>query len=273
MEATSNEGEIAQPQQQKRATSDAHFRAFDAYPWAKDQRFFEALMAMLGSGRMDTSNISRSLLDREKSLSITLQARMWWYQTMQGIVVERNAYEVYASSSSSSPPDAAILAKVDVVRENMEKYKAAKAAKLAAAANSVPASAQDSNNIPAWMTQAPQKVDLNKKADDNSTRDMAAGGDVGASYPAQFQAIIEAVTTGKPVAGVREIPNTVVRQEGITPIGKMQAPPKPWERKQQSTPASAILGAGSSKTGGEEAASHSSLIDQEFPPIADANTE
>ncbi len=37
------------------------------------------------------------------------------------------------------------------------------------------------------------------------------GGGNGAPYPEQFQAIIEAVTTGKPIAGVKEIPDTVLR--------------------------------------------------------------
>jgi hypothetical protein len=74
----------------------------------------------------------------------------------------------------------------------------------------VKGSGPEDDQLPAWMAQAPQKVDLSKKADDGDAHGGVGEGQ--APYPAHFQAIIEAVTMGKPVPGVREIPNTVVRQ-------------------------------------------------------------
>jgi hypothetical protein len=136
--------------------------------------------------------------DRQQALGIALQARIWWYQSRLGVEIPRDGYEAYClSSGGSSRPDAALVAKIDDIRRRM-----------AAAEDQTPASSGQ-QQLPAWQTQAP-KADLRVKADDGITRDDSGGQD--APYPEHFRAIIEAVTTGKAVSGVREIPNTVVRQ-------------------------------------------------------------
>lgn len=189
--------------------------------------------------------------DRQTALGISLQARIWWYKSRLDVEIDRAAYENHLkenSPSSASCPDPALLAQVQEIQQRM------------AAASSVPA----------WQLQAP-KVDPSQKAEDGSPS-HASDGD--APYPAHFQAIVEAVTLGKPVPGVREIPNTVVRQpvsssltytalrkltavpKGITPVGKMQPPKKPWERNQD----------------GISATTASELLNQEFPPVLDDTT-
>lgn len=135
--------------------------------------------------------------DKQTALGISRQARIWWYKSRLDISIDRTAYENYISSSpsaASSCPDPALLTQVEEIQQRM------------AAVAATP-------NLPAWQLQAP-KVDPGKKADDGTSNHAAGGSGAGedAPYPAHFQAIIEAVTMGKPVPGVREIPNTVVRQ-------------------------------------------------------------
>lgn len=144
--------------------------------------------------------------NQQTALGISRQARIWWYKSRLDIEIDRTAYENYLadSSSSSSPssvqcPDPALLVQIEEIQQRM--------AAVAAAAKP---------DLPAWQLQAP-KVDPNKKADDGTSNHPPSAGGTGeggqeAPYPAHFQAIIEAVTMGKPVPGVREIPNTVVRQ-------------------------------------------------------------
>ncbi|KAM7222028.1 hypothetical protein V8F06_002533, partial [Rhypophila decipiens] len=200
-------------------SNNALFAKFDSYPWGRDRPFLQGLVAMLGPLNPG--------YDRQTALGISLQARIWWYKSRLDIQIDRTAYENYiqqqqpvAANSSSPPPcpDPSLLTQIQEIQERM----AAVAAKP---------------DLPAWQLQAP-KVDPNKKAEDGlsnhqSSSSAAATAGEDAPYPAHFQAIIEAVTMGKPVPGVREIPNTVVRQPGITPVGKMQAPQKPWERSNQ----------------------------------------
>ena len=225
------------------AERDADFTKFDDYPWVKDRAFLQGLTAMLGP-------LSNSF-ERQKALGVTLQARIWWYKSKFNIDIDRTAYEDFASSrrqvdgaaAAAGPVDSSLLDKMEDIQRRM---------------GSVPDTT--SGNLPAWMVEAPQKVDLNKKADDGAVRDAQAGGG-NAPYPAHFQAIIEAVTTGKSVPGVREIPNTVVRQEGILPVGKMQAPLKPWERQRQTAAVEEVAIAGGLAGG--------NLLDREFPAVAD----
>ncbi|EQK98822.1 hypothetical protein OCS_05462 [Ophiocordyceps sinensis CO18] len=35
---------------------------------------------------------------------------------------------------------------------------------------------------------------------------------------------------GKPIPGIRQIPNTIARDPSIKPVGTRAAPKKPWER-------------------------------------------
>jgi len=152
--------------------------------------------------------------ERQKALGVTLQARIWWYKSRLNIDVDRNAYDSYASSSHHPyQPDSALLDKVEEIQRHMGLM----SDNSAAAAPDSFANGFDGGNssrLPEWMVSAPRKVDLLKKADDGATRSPHGDGGGGhdAPYPAHFQAIIEAVTTGKPVPGVKEIPNTVIRQ-------------------------------------------------------------
>ena len=143
--------------------------------------------------------------ERQKALGITLQARIWWYKSRLGIDIDRAAYEGYCTSgtAAASAVDSSLLVRIGDIQQRMG---------LAPTSDE-----SSSSSLPAWMVEAPQKVDLNKKADDGARSgggpDRGSGsGNGDAPYPAHFQAIIDAVTTGKPVPGVREIPNTVVRQ-------------------------------------------------------------
>ncbi|ESA43617.1 hypothetical protein GE21DRAFT_3256 [Neurospora crassa] len=218
----------------------AAFKKFDAYPWIKDRSFLQGLVAMLGP-------LSNGF-ERQKALGISLQARVWWYKSRFSIDIDRSAYENYLLPSSSpstpshsqipnSPVDAQLVDKLAEIQQLM---------------GTTPVSASD-DDLPAWQVQAP-KVDLLKKADDGDADGAERGANGNAPYPERFNAIIELITNGTPVPGIKEIPNTVVRQPGISPIGKMQAPQKPWEKKQQQAAAANLV-------------TSEVMIDREFPPL------
>ncbi|KAK1776706.1 hypothetical protein QBC45DRAFT_418724 [Copromyces sp. CBS 386.78] len=221
----------------------AAFKKFDAYPWIKDRSFLQGLVAMLGP-------LSNGF-ERQKALGISLQARVWWYKSRFNIDIDRSAYENYllSSSSSSSAPAHSQIPNSPVDAQLVDKL-----AEIQQLMGTTPASASD-DDLPAWQVQAP-KVDLLKKADDGDANGAERGADGTAPYPERFNAIIELITNGKPIPGIKEVPNTVVRQPGISPIGKMQAPQKPWEKKQQQQAAAA------------NPVTTEVLIDREFPPIS-----
>ncbi|KAH6621240.1 hypothetical protein B0J18DRAFT_221353 [Chaetomium sp. MPI-SDFR-AT-0129] len=215
--------------------TEAAFRQFDAYPWVRDRSFLQGLMVTLGPSLISANDG----FSRQKALSTTLQARIWWYKSRFNTDIDRNLYESYSDSQNqqSGRPDVAILSKLAEIQQRM-------------GGGGSSSSGGEVRNIPAWQLNAP-KVDLSKKADDAGNHVNVGDG---APYPENFQALIEAVTLGKPIPGIKEIPDTVVRPPGVTPFGKMKAPRKPWEKD---SPA--------------DAQGHDSVfgnvVDKEFPPL------
>ncbi|KAK4101024.1 hypothetical protein N658DRAFT_449929 [Parathielavia hyrcaniae] len=225
----------------QRGDSDAAFNKFNSYPWARDRSFLQGLMATLGPSLLTNAGNG---FNRQKALSTTLQARIWWYKSRFNTDIDRASYEAYVASRplSEKSPDASILAKLEEIQQRM-------------GGGVPPSSAGGSGqDIPAWQLNAP-KVDLSKKADDGASHHANANaGDSAPPYPENFQALIEAVTTGKPIPGIKEIADTVVRPPGVTPFGKMKAPRKPWERDvpSDSSAQASVLG---------------NVVDKEFPPL------
>ncbi|KAK4237642.1 hypothetical protein C8A03DRAFT_44525 [Achaetomium macrosporum] len=215
----------------------AAFKRFDSYPWARDRSFLQGLMATLGPTLLNKSNDG---FMRQKALGTTLQARIWWYKSRFDLDIDRISYEAYSTSHPSTSPDGAILAKLEEIQQRMG---------LGASSSSSTTGQTQTQNIPAWQLNAP-KVDLSKKADDRASHT----GD-GAPYPSDFEALVEAITTGKPVPNTKKIPDTIIRPPGITPFGKMKTPRKPWEKDAPSDIAAqpSIFG---------------NVVDKEFPPLS-----
>ncbi|GAB1313037.1 hypothetical protein MFIFM68171_03247 [Madurella fahalii] len=239
MDATASHDQGVVPPQQSMGGPNAEFKKFDTYPWVRDRSFLQGLMATLGPSLASKSDG----FIRQKALNTTLQARIWWYKSRFNVEIDRAAYDDYTTSHQSSNPDSAILTKLEEIQQRM---------------GTAPAlsSAGDQNQnqaIPAWQLNAP-KVDLSKKAEDAGTHTNTSSG--GTPYPDNFQALIEAVTMGKPIPGIKEIPNTVVRPPGVTPVGKMKAPRKPWEKD---LPSDALT----------QTSALGDVIDKEFPPLPD----
>lgn len=127
--------------------------------------------------------------DMARATSISLQARTWWFSTKQGVTIAPDSYTAYLASHPGTPyPEPAILALIEDVQRRMGV----------------------TGPVPSWQAHAP-KADLGVKAADGAAKGEGAGGGDDAPYPEHFKAVIEAVTLGKPVPGIKEIPNTVVR--------------------------------------------------------------
>ncbi|EGS23886.1 uncharacterized protein CTHT_0005950 [Thermochaetoides thermophila DSM 1495] len=215
------------------------FKKFDSYPWEKDRQFLQGLNASLGP---IISN-QHDMFMRQKALSITLQSRIWWYKSHFGCQIDRIKYEAWTLNHPETNPDHKILKKLDEIR------------KIMGLPPAVPVPDPDvTKNIPEWQLNAP-KCDLSKKAEDVGGRSTEGG----APYPEDFQALVEAVTQGKPIPGIREIPNKVVRPPGISPYGKAPAPPKPWEKNR--------AGENTQKEWALQG-----VCDKEFPPLEEDNS-
>ncbi|KAG9501249.1 hypothetical protein J7337_006933 [Fusarium musae] len=174
----------------------AIFTAFDTYPWSKDKNFMSGLYAILGEPGQQ--NPQASLAD------MAIHARIFYYAQRIGVNIDFSAYKAWlASDPDYQPPD--------VLPEEYRQRDVA-----------------DASPVPAleWQKAAPKTdlyIDRKAAAAQSGSQDQP-------SYPMGFAEMIQLIQEGKPVPGIRQIPNTVVRDPTVKPIGARAVPRKPWEK-------------------------------------------
>ncbi|UNI20032.1 hypothetical protein JDV02_006163 [Purpureocillium takamizusanense] len=102
-----------------------------------------------------------------------------------------------------------------------------------------------------WQQAAP-KADLYVDRSAVPASQSAPGGAGEPNYPMGFAEMLKLLQEGKPIPGIRQIPNTLARDPGVKPVGSRAAPKKPWERDEVIAPPDMDL-------------PHS--LDTEFPPL------
>ncbi|KAJ4254876.1 hypothetical protein NW762_009674 [Fusarium torreyae] len=175
----------------------AIFTAFDTYPWKKDKMFMSGLYAILGEPGQQ--NPQASLAD------MAIHARVFYYAQRIGVNIEFGAYKAWlASNTDHQPPD--------VLPEEYHQRDEANA-------SSAP--------VFDWQKAAPKTdlyVDRKAAAAQSGTQDQP-------NYPMGFAEMIKLLQEGKPVPGIRQIPNTIVRDPAVKPVGARAVPRKPWEKE------------------------------------------
>ncbi|KAL4723274.1 hypothetical protein ACLX1H_009764 [Fusarium chlamydosporum] len=151
------------------------FTAFDTYPWKKDNNFMSGLNAILGEPTQQ--NPQASLAD------MAIHARIFYYAQRIGVNIDFGAYKTWlASKPDHHPPD--VLPEAS--RQQDE-------------ATSAP--------VLDWQKAAPKAdlyIDKKAAAAQSGSQDQP-------NYPMGFAEMIKLIQEGKPVPGIRQIPNTIIR--------------------------------------------------------------
>lgn len=182
--------------------ADHVYETLETYDWDNDVEFQAGLSAILGTNSTP-----------EQIAELTLRARCFYYSRC-----------VAAACFSKS------LSLIRCRKHNVDiDFDAYKAYHTARAAKSGP-----TNGVPSTTT---------------STSTEAAGGILPTSsnpnepsvpYPSSFAHIVELVTTGQPIPGIMEIPDTVLTGQGTQPAKPKRR--KPWEKDDASATQSAEHG-------------------------------
>jgi hypothetical protein len=201
---------------------DAIFGAFDAYPWKKDPAFMSGLQAILGDPKAGTP--------LETLRDMAAHARIFYYSQRIGTAIDFARYQAWHSQQTSGegPPD--IIPK---------EYREA----------AVPASSPPP--LLPWQQAAP-KAEL--FVDKTAAAQPSSGGEP--NYPMAFAEMLKLLQEGKPIPGIRQIPNTVARDPSVKPVGTRIAPKKPWEKDTSVTESASV-----------SAPQHGQTLDLEFPPV------
>ncbi|KAH6610245.1 hypothetical protein Trco_000265, partial [Trichoderma cornu-damae] len=204
---------------------DSVFKAFDAYPWTKDSAFLSGLRAILGAPN-STNPQGGSLRD------IATHARIFYYAQRIGVQIDFASYQAWLSQHLDHQPP-------HIIPHDYEQL-----ADVGKQPESPPSSATP------WQQAAP-KADLYV---DRSLQSQASGEGGEPAYPLAFAEMIKLLQEGKPIPGIRQIPNTIERDPTVKPVGSRPVPKKPWEKE-------ALAAAGADAAGDEN------TLDLEFPPM------
>ncbi|CCF37956.1 hypothetical protein CH063_01804 [Colletotrichum higginsianum] len=227
---------------------DGMFKAFDTYPWNRDKAFMSGLEAILGDPNTENPQGSPS--------DLAIHARVFYYAQRIGVTIDFARYKDWlARRPDYTPPD--ILPeeyKSTNLTSKLNNLSTGKDKDEPAADPAAPEPA------PSWQSAAP-KADLYVERNPASQADGPGQGGDEPAYPIGFAQMLEMIQKGIPIPGIRQIPDTVVRDASVKPFGKRAAPRKPWEKD--------ITTAESSSVGVIESPS---VVDHEFPPLDDVAT-
>ncbi|KAM0343707.1 hypothetical protein ACHAPU_008298 [Fusarium lateritium] len=176
----------------------AVFTAFDTYPWTKDKNFMSGLFAILGEPGQQNPQASLS--------DMAIHARIFYYAQRIGVKIDFGAYKTWLDSDTEHQAP-------DVLPEEYRQL-----------------DETISPSAPAldWQKAAPRAdLYIDRKA---AAAAAQSGSQDQPNYPMGFAEMIKLIQEGKPVPGIRQIPNTVVRDPTVKPVGTRTAPRKPWEK-------------------------------------------
>ncbi|OHW99835.1 hypothetical protein CSPAE12_01409 [Colletotrichum incanum] len=245
---------------------DGMFKAFDTYPWKKDKAFISGLNAILGDPNTENPQGTPS--------DLAIHARIFYYAQRIGVVIDFARYKDWlVRHPGYTPPD--ILPEEYKLRSTQDTATPSTTAGSsdAASASDVPGLTSKLNNLstgkekeepaaaalttesaPSWQAAAP-KADLYVERKPPSQADAPGQGGDEPAYPIGFAQMLDMIQKGVPIPGIRQIPDTVVRDASVKPFGKRAVPKKPWEKDLPAT-----------ETAKDEA-EKSSVVDAEFPPL------
>ncbi|KAJ2972878.1 hypothetical protein NQ176_g6908 [Zarea fungicola] len=187
---------------------DAIFRAFDSYPWTKDTAFMRQLtISNLQSGLHAILGDPNSPNQQGSPADMATHARIFYYTQRIGVNIDFTSYQSWLTSNRDShvPPN---ILPPEYLRNGRD---------------NAAATVSQATSVLDWQKAAP-KTDL------YVDRSAAAAAGEQPAYPMAFAEMIKLLQEGREVPGIRQIPNTIVRDPTVKPVGARSAPRKPWEK-------------------------------------------
>ncbi|KAL7268920.1 hypothetical protein RUND412_008434 [Rhizina undulata] len=190
----------------------AGFEALQAYDWTEDREFQAGLQAILSSAPTPS-----------QAAELTLRAKCFFFSKKSGIPLNFDAYKFWLSQQlpdSGSPPNPN---QASTICEQIEHSQQGGIHNTASAEGTPIDTSSPKFNSEEYPDNAPSLFPHSGEFDEPPL----VTGKTDAPYPMSFAHIVELITTGQPIPGIREIPNvlnTALPSEATRPKRL-----KPWE--------------------------------------------
>lgn len=186
---------------------DASFEAILTYDWDNDHEFQTGLAPILANATTP-----------EHAEELKLQAKCYYFSRQSGIPISFELFKHYAAGKGSNPPTEA---GPDPPAFKSSFRPSTLHTPEPSNPNTLQISSQDPPPTPsAFYPGAPPPTPM------NPSEPTPAGPDK-APYPTSFAHIVELITTGQPIPGIREIPNKISEEKPSESIQSKRK--KPWE--------------------------------------------
>lgn len=168
------------------------YEAIERYAWAQDVEFQTGLASILATS---------SGVEAE---DLTLRARCFYYSRKTSVAVNYTSYKKWrtrqlpptvTASSPTLPP-----------------------------VSTTPSASSPSRSHVATKSASPAEASMDHTKDTSSSETSARP-----DYPTSFDDIVELIKTGKPIPGIKDIPNTILAGQGTQ--AKQGRRLKPWEKQ------------------------------------------
>ncbi|KAL9099421.1 MAG: hypothetical protein Q9163_005079 [Psora crenata] len=168
--------------------AEALFRQLESYSWSEDVEFQRGLRSILSQSPSP-----------EQAKHLTIRARCFYYARKSGVPIDASAYEAWRAQRHL-PGDLT----------------------NGTATLALPGPSSG----PVVTTAAPSST---VERSTTLPHEPASGSvEPPAPYPNTFSQIVEFISTGQPIPGIKEVPDTVLEGQASQPmVGKRK---KPWER-------------------------------------------
>ncbi|OAA59438.1 hypothetical protein ISF_06373 [Cordyceps fumosorosea ARSEF 2679] len=142
---------------------------------------------------------------------MAIHARIFYYTQRVGVSIDFAAYQAWLAAHPDHTPPGILP----------PEYLGGGTATASATASAAP--------VLDWQKAAPKTELYVDRTAAAAAAAAAAAGDQ-PSYPMAFAEMIKLLQEGKEVPGIRQIPNTIIRDPAVKPVGARTVPRKPWEK-------------------------------------------
>ncbi|KAK5002958.1 hypothetical protein LTR16_006563 [Cryomyces antarcticus] len=175
------------------------YERVDSYPWDADEEFQGGLQAILGSNASP-----------EQTSELTLRAQCFYYSRKApvkfNVPVDFDQYKSWRQQNASPAPNG-----------------------TGGLLTRSPPLPEPSGSSTATAPNVPSTAPSNAITETGAS--PAAGSAEQAPYPTSFAHIVDLITTGQPIPGIKEIPPTILEGQGTQSSTSRRK--KPWEKDEQ----------------------------------------